>query len=59
MRKQVHECTTHLVKLCPEIKYIVDLKRAEMNKSRASINYSVVINKIIEEYHELISKHVP
>ena len=53
MSKQIHECTSHVIKLCPENKYIVDIKRAEMNKTKASINYSVVINQIIEEYEEM------
>ncbi len=52
-RKQVHECTKHSILLCPETKFIVDIKKAAMNKTKASINYSVVINQIIEEYGEM------
>lgn len=53
---QVHECSTHKVKLCPERKYIIRKKLAEMGMTKASINYSDVINQIIEEWDEMKNK---
>ena len=42
--------------LCPENKYAVNIKKAEMAKTMASLNYSQVINEIIEEWETLKGK---
>ena len=54
--KQIHQCTGHFIKLCPENKYAVNIKKAEMAKTMASLNYSQVINEIIEEWEILKEK---
>lgn len=50
--KQVHECSTHRIKLCPENKFLVNIKKAEMGMTKASLDFSTVVNQIIEEWSE-------
>jgi hypothetical protein len=54
--KQVHQCTGHFIKLCPDNKYLVNVKKAEMAKTMSSVNCSQVINEIIEEWETLKAK---
>lgn len=56
--KQVHECSTHRVTLCPEVKMLVRIKMAEMGLTKSSINYSMVLNQITEEWAEMKNKKV-
>ena len=51
--KQKHECTTHNVTFCVDTKFMVNIKRAEMAKVMSSVNYSQVVNAIIEEWAEM------
>jgi hypothetical protein len=55
-RPRIHKCTTHLIKFCPEIKIIVDRERKKIGANKASINYSMVVNSIIESWENLNSK---
>lgn len=49
-RKRVHQCTEHNVKLCPENKYLVEIKAAKMKQTRSSVSISDAINAIIDEW---------
>lgn len=50
MSKRKHICTGHNIKLCPDVKELVDIKRASMRRTRTSINYSEVLTAIILEW---------
>jgi hypothetical protein len=52
-RPQIHDCSKHLITLCPETKQIILHKLAEMSTNRASTSYSDVIDKIVNEYDEI------
>ena len=59
-RHKVNDCTEHTIFLCPEVKYIVELKKAERKfvLKKASDNISDTISNIIEEWYDMKNKKV-
>lgn len=49
-RKQIGECSSHRVTLCPEQKRVVLHKLADISPFRCNTSINDAINAIIEEY---------
>jgi hypothetical protein len=56
-RKQVNECSSHRVTLCPEQKKVVLHKLADISPYRCNASINDAINAIIEEYADI--KKIP
>lgn len=55
-----NDCTEHRIFLCPELKCIVEIKKAERKLllKKASDNISDTVANIIEEWYEMKNKKV-
>jgi hypothetical protein len=54
-RKQINDCSSHRIILCPENKLIVLHKMVDIKPVRCNASISDAINAIIEEYAALVN----
>lgn len=53
----IHECTSHTIVLCPEVKYIINIKKAEMAKTRGSTGICDAIVDMVFEWQSYKTKY--
>lgn len=55
-RPRKHECTSHNIRFCPDTKEIIEIEKARMSKTRVSVSFTEVIEKIVMEWSSLKSE---